>query len=321
MDCLIGESGALWLSNVAGEAHRQPAEDSAPPVKRFSNMEADISQAVFSLWHGLIVTRDGELWSWGRNATGQLGREGTADTSPWAPIPGLSRIVKAAVGDSIHPAGGYSLALDTDGVVWSWGDGNFSVLGRVNDRGRPAPVQGLPPIADISAGYYHVIALDTSGDLWVWGINYGEHLGVATKLPAGMKRAELNMTQDVPIKLELDARFVGASANQRESLPPKYVKQYSVAIDDTGRLWSWGNGGHGTLVSGRRRRDSPRPAPRDTGTPPLVEVAAGAFHAVALDNRGEFWTWGGCGIADARGNLLGTGGNKGSFDPVRVPLV
>jgi alpha-tubulin suppressor-like RCC1 family protein len=173
----------------------------------------------------------------------------------------------------------------------------------------------------MSAGFYHVVAIDASGALWVWGINYDANIGAASPLSPGMRRPELSMMQVDPIRLDLGARFVSASANQRPSLTPNYVKQFSVAVDDSGRLWTWGNGWYGTLVTGKKRRSSATPAPRLIGTPPLVEVAAGAHHVVALDEHGDFWTWGAAEIADARGFLLGTGGSSGTFIPVHVPLI
>jgi alpha-tubulin suppressor-like RCC1 family protein len=66
---------------------------------------------------------------------------------------------------------------------------------------------------------------------------------------------------------------------------------HSMAIDDSGRLWSWGANGSGQLGDGTTR-DRSRPA-RVEGLSGVVAAAGGARHGIALRANGTVWSWGG----------------------------
>ena len=83
----------------------------------------------------------------------------------------------ADVQPKIASGGYHSLALKTDGTVWSWGRNNFGQLGDNTNTNRllPVQVQGLSGVSAISAGYYHSLALKNDGTVWAWGYNsYGQ---------------------------------------------------------------------------------------------------------------------------------------------------
>jgi alpha-tubulin suppressor-like RCC1 family protein len=75
--------------------------------------------------HCLAILADGTVWAWGNNEYGQLG-DGTTTNRVLpveiTPPPGVTFVQVAAGG--IH-----SLALDSVGNVWSWGDNAYGELG------------------------------------------------------------------------------------------------------------------------------------------------------------------------------------------------
>jgi alpha-tubulin suppressor-like RCC1 family protein len=78
--------------------------------------------------HNLVLRRDGTVWSWGWNFTGQLGhsyteKEDFYDCAPPEQVPGLEGVIAVSTG------GSHSLALRRDGTVWSWGNNGFGQLG------------------------------------------------------------------------------------------------------------------------------------------------------------------------------------------------
>ena len=81
--------------------------------------------------HSLGIKGDGTLWSWGLNASGQLGVLSTA--TQVSPVlvsgPASTTWSKIAAGYS------YSLAIDTNGRLWSWGANASGQLG-INKIGR-----------------------------------------------------------------------------------------------------------------------------------------------------------------------------------------
>ncbi|MEI6715336.1 MAG: immunoglobulin domain-containing protein [Verrucomicrobiota bacterium] len=82
----------------------------------------------------------------------------------------------------------------------------------------------------------------------------------------------------------------------------------SYAVNDDGRLWTWGANGLGQLGNGGT--DS-RPLPVNTGADIWRIVSAGKKHAVGLNRAGAIFTWG-----DNSQAQLGTGGTQGVYDTV-----
>lgn len=88
--------------------------------------------------HTLALDANGYVWSWGNNAKGQLGNNGTADRAYAAKVRNqnntgdLSGIVAIAAGGQSQE--GFSVAIDSNGVVYSWGSNTDSQLGTPADN-------------------------------------------------------------------------------------------------------------------------------------------------------------------------------------------
>ena len=69
--------------------------------------------------HSLALTADGAVWSWGDGDYGKLGHGDQQRQLLPKKIEALAgqRVVAVSTGD------GYSLAVASDGGVWSWGNG------------------------------------------------------------------------------------------------------------------------------------------------------------------------------------------------------
>src|SRR5690606_24541284 len=72
----------------------------------------------------------------------------------------------------------FSLALDAQGRVWSWGDNSRAQLGNGNRESSSIPVPvdlsplGGATVVDVRAGDAYtedVLAIDDLGRLWIWG--------------------------------------------------------------------------------------------------------------------------------------------------------
>ena len=117
----------------------------------------------------LAVTRDGSVWSWGKGATGQLGHGDQQQQL-------LPKQIEVEDSDQrfidISAGRGHSLALTSNGFVWSWGLGATGQLGHgdLRDQWRPKKIETLVGVVAVSAHHGdHSIALTGDGAFWSWG--------------------------------------------------------------------------------------------------------------------------------------------------------
>ena len=129
--------------------------------------------------HNLALRSNGSLWSWGYNCFGQLG-DGTGGdytfdkSSPVSVVGGFTDWCQVSAGDK------HSLALRSNGSLWSWGHNYLGQLGdnTIVDRSSPVSVVGgFTNWSQISAGSCHSVALKADGRLWSWGLNLDGQLG------------------------------------------------------------------------------------------------------------------------------------------------
>ncbi len=117
----------------------------------------------------LAVRSDGTLFDWGKGFLGD-GTDSRSVTVP-QPVPGLDGITQVAgVGG---PTGvGHTLALRSDGTVWSWGDNADGEVGdgTVNVRLSPERL-ALPAVTRVAVGGQQSAAVLPDGTLLTWGYN------------------------------------------------------------------------------------------------------------------------------------------------------
>ena len=89
--------------------------------------------------HSVAITKDGCLWSWGCNSSGELG-DGTT-TNANIPVKVMDDVVSVSAGSS------HTLAVKKDGSLWSWGS---NVSGELGNGSHDATSQ--QPVKQICAG-------------------------------------------------------------------------------------------------------------------------------------------------------------------------
>ncbi len=113
---------------------------------------------------------------WGYNGNGQLG-DGTT-TNRLNP----TRIGNATTWKTASAGAFHTLALRTDGTLWSWGFNLGGALGDGTTTSHSAPVQvGTAAWKSVSAGYGFSVGIRTNGTLWGWGTNPNGQLGDGTQ--------------------------------------------------------------------------------------------------------------------------------------------
>ena len=165
-----------WGRNDSGQLGDGTTTNSLVPKQVLSGVIAIAAGTDFSL----ALKSDGTVWGWGYNYYGELGDGTTTNILVPQQISStlLSGVIAIAAGDD------RSLALKSDGTVWSWGRNNFGQLGDGTTTNSPVPKQipstSLSGVNAITAGVYHSLALKSDGTVWVWGSNSNGQLGDGT---------------------------------------------------------------------------------------------------------------------------------------------
>ena len=127
--------------------------------------------------HSLAIDKNGRVWGWGNNNSGQIGNNGTATGSTPVSILGT---VKTFC--QIMAGNGTSLAIDKNGRIWGWGFIGGGIIGRnINKLFDTTPLSiygnktfckvSLFPVGGTGAG------IDHQGKVWSWGVNTINQLG------------------------------------------------------------------------------------------------------------------------------------------------
>ncbi len=227
--------------------------------------------------HGLGLRSDGTVWSWGRNHCGQLGDGTTVDRSTQVQVltatGALTEIVEVASG------GSHSIALKSDGTVWTWGLNSGGELGNGNTALQTKAVQvqmasgALTGIIAIAGGDGHCLALDQNGTIWSWGVNTYGQLGIGSTTLQTRAVQVTNLTG-------ITAIAAGIS--------------HSLALKSDGTVWSWGVNTNGQLGNNSTTQQL-QPVQVLTASGALSGVSAigsGSSHSLAVKSDGTVVAWG-----------------------------
>jgi len=325
----IDESGNLWTwgENSNGQLGNNEISDTKLPAQIKQGTEFEIVSAGSEF--ALAIEKSGNLWSWGFNNSGQLGIE--IQSIKLMPV----LIKPETFFKSIEIGFKNSMAIDESDNLWAWGYNNEGKLGDGSSTNKMYPVQiesgtqfksvstyhstialdksgnlfgcgrnGLPysirssalkimsnlKFKDISEGNMHSLAIDESGNIWACGDNRGGQLGNGT-ITENYK--EIN-------QIISEVKFKSVSAGS----------YHSLAIDESGYLWAWGDNWYGQLGDGT---DVDKKVPvKIKSNVKFKQISAGEFYSMAIDESGNLWAWG--------RNLLGQLGD-GTEDLRTSPVV
>jgi alpha-tubulin suppressor-like RCC1 family protein len=130
-----------------------------------------------------------------------------------------------------------SFAIKNNGTLWSWGDGNFGILGNGDtiDLSSPAQVGSLSNWSSVSVNSYNAVALKENGTLWAWGEGDGGALGNG-----------YTAIVSSPVQVGTASNWASASAGSSNV----------VALKSNGTLWVWGDNYNGKLGNGTENDSS-----------------------------------------------------------------
>ncbi len=222
--------------------------------------------------HGLALQADGTVLAWGDNRLAQLGQGRTLyeDTAREIALPVKAKAVRASRTTA--------LVLDEEGNVWSWGINYRGQLGDGTHADRATPQVIFRGAVEIVNGgeFAPSFLIDKEGQPWWWG-----------PLPSGVDAPAPERAARVPARLK---RVM-------------HQERTTVALDEQGVVWSWGEGVACAASAGYTQPVATRGVPPvvdftvAASAPPLnplpyqpVELAASRVTAKTAD--GSLWVWG-----------------------------
>jgi alpha-tubulin suppressor-like RCC1 family protein len=170
--CGSGDDGVLGNGSLTG---------SSTPTAVVGLPNRARVTALTSSWEGSgALVSNGAYYDWGYNAAGQLGDGSTTDSAVPVEVR-LPASVRQVFQGGSGPTNGQTIAILSNGSVWTWGNNEKGQLGDGSRTSSDVPVIVPVPtgvtFVRVNSGGYSSYAIDSSGRLWVWGGNTNGQLG------------------------------------------------------------------------------------------------------------------------------------------------
>ncbi|XP_066554986.1 regulator of chromosome condensation isoform X2 [Amia ocellicauda] len=283
-------------------------------------LPAPVVQVEAGGMHTVCLTENGEVYTFGCNDEGGLGRDTTEEGSETTPgrVALPKPTVQVSAGDS------HTAALARDGTVFIWGSfrDNSGVIGLLEAWEKSvAPKQlhtteaivkissarllvpqavrikgsGRLKFQDVFCGAYFTFALTSEGRVYCFGLSNYHQLGTQSPVSVFMPQVTAGFQGSA-------VSWVSFSGGQHHSL----------CLDSTGQVYSLGRAEYGRLGLGVGAREQVCPA----AVPELSRatvVACGASVSYAITSDGCALSWG-----MGTNMQLGTGEEDDAWSPVQM---
>ena len=183
---LYDSGGTVYAcgQNLEGSLGDGSFASSTRPVRVRGLDGSSVIELVAAFANSGALLSDGEYFDWGYNHNGQLGDGqlgGPSDVPVRVPLP--HPVTEVAQGGSIWN-NGQTLAVLSDGSLWSWGDDSDYQLGNGTTGMAPSPVRFYSPpgviYESLATGSATSYAVSTAGNVYAWGTSFVGQLGNGT---------------------------------------------------------------------------------------------------------------------------------------------
>lgn len=225
----------------------------------------------------VAIGNNGYLYAWGQGVFYGVG-DGTTQNRT-SPVQVSTQSTGLATFSAVSAGSGFTLALSSDGKIYSWGRNDKGQLGdgTTQDRLTPVEVSTSLSFVAISAGDHHSIAITENGQLFSWGGNSKGQVGISNN-------------SDVLLPTAVST----ASSGTRTFSSIAAGQQHTLALAFDGTLFAWGRNYYGQLGDGTTT-DSNGPVLVDTSLVSgvtWVSIEAGMERSAALGDDGRIYSWG-----------------------------
>ena len=259
-------------------------------------------------FHAYAIRTGGGLFAWGKNDQGQLGLSIAITAHRSSPVQ-----VGASTYNVISAGNSFGAAITSISTLFTTGLNNNGQQGAGTTVRRSAfTLVGTSSWTAVNAGATSMIGTSISNITFVWGTNTAGQLGLGdtanrsapTQLGSNLAGSMYQTVYPSPVTVSTFTTASWTQVNVGDS--------FSVGIDNSGRLYSWGRNntgqlGNGTTINTMPTKSSPTqiattassftfintssPVQVSTGTS-WNSVVAGGTHTVAIKSDGTLWAWG-----------------------------
>ena len=214
----------------------------------------NIRQVSCGNYHTAFIDHEGSVWTFGYNASGQLGLgEGYRD---YVEFP--TKIVGDIKAKQVSCGRGHTAVLDINGYIWMFGGGNFG-LKKPYNKFIPNKLENFADVKQVSCGSNITLFIDSEDFAWL-----------------------MSGTLKNPEKIHYIKGVKQISCGDN----------HAGIVDKSGRLWTFGNNKHGQLGSTQTIFAVPWYEPKLVAIKNVVQVSCGDRHTAAIDSSGQVWTFG-----------------------------
>ncbi|XP_051139394.1 PH, RCC1 and FYVE domains-containing protein 1-like isoform X2 [Andrographis paniculata] len=237
--------------------------------------------------HAALVTRQGEVFTWGEESGGRLGHGVGKDAS----LPCLVESLAFCSVDFVACGEFHTCAVTMDGEIYTWGDGKHhaGLLGHGTDISHwipkriSGPLEGLH-VATVSCGPWHTALITSTGQLFTFGDGTFGVLGHGS-------RENVLYPREVESLSGLRTITVACGVWHTAAVVEVIVTQSSSSVS-SGKLFTWGDGDKNRLGHGDKE-----PRLKPTCVPALIDydfqkIACGHCLTLGLTTSGRVFTMG-----------------------------
>jgi alpha-tubulin suppressor-like RCC1 family protein len=285
-------TGQLGLNLGVGAHRSQPIQLGTSNWTQVAAPNTGVSLGITSL---------GQLFAWGANGTGVLGRNDVIfrsspiqiGSSSWTQVSTTGRGQVAVYGITIT------------GRLYAWGTNSAGQLATNDTINRSSPVQIMTDTTDwiYTGGGYGIRS--TSGILWGWGFGSDGQIGDSTTISRSSP-VQIGFNAENPLYSPI---LVGNSSWTSVSAGGSH----SVAISSNGLLYAWGLNSSGQLGL---NDITTRASPTQVGTSSWNQVSAGSSFVLGRTINNSIMAWG----HNANGQLALMTSSASRSNPVQIPF-
>lgn len=189
----------------------------------------------------------------------------------------INDIVLALEGNKINEIKSgkeHNIIMTDQGLLYSFGKGNFGSLGLGGTVFAPAPQQITKlrnkKIVSVSCGMFHSLALSDIGDVYSWGRGFEGQLGLLENIES------ISSPQYITHFFKYDDSKDIKMLRKTPIIAISCGSYHSIAIDNENQIYCWGEARFGQTGNGKKSKET---------IPKLVKIEVNVFLILSRANR------------------------------------